>query len=74
MKERDQPLLQQRVHVDQHVAAHHQVQPRERRILGEVLPREHAQIANHLADAVVAVALREETAQPPGPDVRRDRG
>ena len=68
MEDRDEPLLQHDVHVDQDVAAENQVETREGRILGQVLPREDAQIAHGLADAVAAIDLREEAAQ----DLRRD--
>ena len=72
VEHREQLPLQLRVQVDEDVAAEDQVEPRERRIPGEVLAREDAQVAHHLADAVAAVDPREEAAQPLGDDVGRD--
>ena len=48
------PLLHRRLQVDEQVAAAHQVEPRERRVLGDVLVREH----HHVADAPRDLVLR----------------
>ncbi len=65
-------LLQHRLEVDQHVAAADQVDARERRVGEHVVAREHAHVADRLADPVAAVDLDEEAPQPLGGDVLRD--
>ena len=72
VKHRQQPLLQRRRHVDQHVAAGDEIDARERRIDGDVLAGEHAQVADALLDAVVAILPGEEPAQPLGADLGLD--
>ena len=66
------PSLQRCGHVDQHIAAEHQIQFRERGIARDVLLREDADVADPFADPVVTIGLDEETAQSLGRDVRAD--
>ncbi len=54
--------LQQRLRVDQHVAATDQVELRKGRVLGQVMPREDAQAAHFLVD-LVPCSLDEESPQ-----------
>ena len=54
---RQDPLLQRLVEVDEDVAAAHQIQLGERRVAGQVVPDEDAQIAHRLADSVPALDL-----------------
>jgi hypothetical protein len=63
VKERDHPLLQRRAHVNENVATADQVEPRERRVLRHVVDREHAEIADALADLKARIRLDEESAQ-----------
>jgi len=60
MKNGQNSLLQHRPHVDQHVAATDQIQPRERRILAQVVPGKHAAIADGFVDLVVGSHFGEE--------------
>ncbi len=64
MEDGEQPFLKRRRHVDQHIAAGHQVDARERWVDGEILSGEDAQVAHALLDPVVPVLLDEEPAQP----------
>ncbi len=63
VERREHPLLQPRLQVDHHVPAADEVHARERRIPGHVVTREHAHLAQGLADLIVAVHLREEAPQ-----------
>ena len=63
VQDRQHPLLERVVHVDQDVSATDEVETRERRIARQVVPRKHAQIADALADLVAAVDAHEEAAQ-----------
>ena len=72
VEHRQQPFLQRRRHVDQHVAARHQIDARERRIDRDVLPREDAEVAHALLNPVVPILLDEEPSQPLGTDFRLD--
>ena len=65
-------LLQRRAEVDQDVAAAHQVEPRERGVPGEVVPREHAHLADRLADLIATVDAHEIAAQQIGRERRGD--
>src|SRR5258707_445660 len=56
---RDDPLLKRGGEVDEDVAAGDQVQLREGRVTGQVVPHENAQLAHDLVDAVAAVRLDE---------------
>src|SRR5262249_245155 len=66
VEDRDDLPLQRRAEVDHHVAAADQIEFRKRRILRHVLPSEDAAIADRLADAIAAIHLAEETAEPLG--------
>jgi len=55
MEERQDPLLQGEVQVDQQVAAARQIEPRERRVATNIVLGEDTQFANGLADLVLAV-------------------
>ena len=57
------PTLRERVQIDEKIAAADQVQSRERRIARHILPREQAQIANVLRNAVLAVLSHEESVE-----------
>ena len=72
MEHRQEPFLQHRRHVDQHVPAGDEVDARERRVDGDVLPGEHAQVAHRLLDPVAALLAHEEPAQPLGRDLGLD--
>ena len=72
VQQRHDALLEGGVHVDQHVAAADQVEAAERRVGGQVVPGEDAQLADRLADLVVAVRADEEPPQPLGGDVDLD--
>ena len=76
MEKGDQLFLQIRPHVDQQVAATHQVQPGERRVFDDIVLREHQQVADALVHAVgVAIRLqREKARQPVRRNVRRNAG
>src|SRR5581483_1875168 len=58
--------------IDEHVPAEDQVEPREGRVAGQVLPREHAHVADRLVDAVGAVDPGEEAPQAVGRHVAGD--
>ena len=72
MEGRQDPPLQRRGHVDQDVAAADQIHVRERRIGGEVLAREDADVADRLVDPVEVVFLLEEAVQPFGRELGLD--
>src|SRR5689334_19187347 len=63
MQHWNHPLLQLAPEVDEHVAAAHEIDTRERRILENVMSREYARVANRLRDPISALELHEETAQ-----------
>jgi hypothetical protein len=63
VKRRQHPLLVRRLEIDEDVAAGDQVHAGERRILPEVVLREHALVAHVLSDLVAALALEEEAGQ-----------
>ena len=63
MKRGHRFLLRARLEIDQHVAATDEVYARERRVGGEVLPREDHHIAHRLIDTVAAVRLDKEPLQ-----------
>jgi hypothetical protein len=65
-------LLQDRLEVDEHVAAADEIEPRERGIAGEVLPREDAAIADRFVDLPELARLGEEAPQPLGRHVAGD--
>ena len=58
--------LQHGLEVDEQVAAADQVHARKRRVRGDVVFGEHAEIPNALGDAVLPVHLVEEAQQPLG--------
>ena len=58
------PLLRGAIEVDEQVAARHQIEMRERRILDHVVVREQHHLAQLLAHAVGVALLAEEAAQP----------
>ena len=72
MEERHELLLQEGVHVDEQVAAADQVDPREGRILGDVLLGEDKAISNRLDHAVALAVLDEEARQALGRDIGTD--
>ena len=64
VKHRQQLPLKRAVHVDQHVPTAYQIEMRERRVARQILPREHAHIADRFGHLIAAVGLREEPPQP----------
>ena len=74
VKERDELLLEVRAEVDEEVAAADQIELGERRVLDQVVLREHEHVAEALVHAVgAAVGLeREEAGEALGADVGRD--
>ena len=64
VKRRDDPLLERLIEIDEDVAAAHEIQLRKRRVAGEVVLDEDAQIADGLVDPIPAVSLG-EVAPPP---------
>ncbi len=64
--------MEQAVHVDQDVPAAHQVEPAERRVAGQVVPREDAHVANRLIDLIVSLVADEEPPKPGRRDVDLD--
>src|SRR6266852_4865899 len=72
MEERQDPLLQRDVEVDQQVAAANQIEPRKRRVAKNIVLGEDTQLANGLADLILAVDLGEKAAQALGADVDGD--
>ena len=68
MQDGHQILLEDRLEIDQQVAAADQIHPGKRRISGDVVPGEHAHVADRLGDTVLAVDLVEVAPQP----LRRD--
>ena len=73
VKHGQQLPLKRAVHVNQDVPTAYQIEMRERRVAREILPREHAHIANRFGHLVAAVGLREEAAQPFRRDVIGNR-
>ena len=67
-------LLQHRLQVDEEVAAAHQIEPGERRVLGQVLHREHDEVAHPPVDLVLPVAAGEVAGQPLLGDIGLDVG
>src|SRR5690606_27819295 len=59
MEDRKASPLQVRAEVDQHIAAGDEIEPREGRVLAEILPCEGAAIADGTADLIIAVHLLE---------------
>ena len=72
MEELDHLLLQFEVEVDQHVVATDQVQPGKWRITRKVVPREHTEVTDRLADAIAAVGPGKKAPQPIGRNIERD--
>ena len=72
MEDRQHALLQLRLQVDEHVAAHDEVHLREGRIGGQIVPREDAELAHRLADLMLAIHLHEEAPQPRPRDIELD--
>ena len=70
MQGRPDFALQYGAKVDQHVAATDEVEPGERRILGQVVPGENAYVTDDFSDLVAAFRSGEE----PGQLLRRDMG
>ena len=64
MEDRQDPLLQGQVQVDQHIAATDQIQMGKGRIVGEVVPRKDTQVPDRLADLVMMIDAHEEMAEP----------
>ena len=64
LENRQHSLLQRRAHVDQHVPATDEIEPRKGRVLGQIVPREDAQIADGLLDLPAMVGPDEKTLQP----------
>ena len=64
MKERKRPRLDGRLQVNQEIAAAHQVQSRKRRVLDQVLPGEHTQVADAFIDSVAVFDPREKPGDP----------
>jgi hypothetical protein len=62
VEEREELSLQRRLEIDEQIAAGEQVEARERRVRGDVLPREDAQVAHRLRDLEVPVHADEEPA------------
>lgn len=50
MEDLENPCLEHRIEVDQHVSATHQIKARVRRILGDIVPAEDAGALQLLAD------------------------
>src|SRR5260370_37192783 len=73
VKQRDYPVLQRRVEIDEQVAARDQVEPGERRVLDEVVHREDAHLAHVLGDAVAIAVLHEKALEPLGRYAAGDR-
>ena len=72
MKQRQHPLLHRRLEIDQEVAADDEVEPREGRVLQQVLRREGDRLADLPLDAVGVVLRVEEALEPLGADVLVD--
>ena len=72
MEDVEEPRLRLAVQVDEEVAARHEVEPRKRRVLQEIVRREEHHLAHLAAHAVAAVLLHEESPQPVFRDVGRD--
>src|SRR5216117_733924 len=72
VEDRQHALLQLRLQVDEHVAAHDEVHLREGRIGGQIVPREDAELAHRLADLMLAIHLHEEAPQPRPRDIELD--
>src|SRR5512142_2666847 len=70
LQDRPHLLLQYVAEVDQHVAATNEVQLRERRVLGEVVPGKHTRLTDVLHNLITALRSGEETRQ----SLRRDMG
>ena len=60
VEDRRHAALQLRLEVDEHVATHDEVYLRERRVRGQVVLGEHAELAHRLADLILAIHLHEE--------------
>src|SRR5262249_48494465 len=63
MENREDPLLQRVIEVDEHVATADQIEVAEGGVGGHVMPREDAQIAHYLVDLVMPIASEEEPPQ-----------
>ena len=74
MEQGQQLALHLRFQVDQHVAAADQIEPRERRVLQEILGREGDRVAERLPGLVAVVLDIEEPLEPVSVDVARDAG
>ena len=78
VEDRDHPVLQSAVQIDQQIAAGDQVDPGERRIADQAVRRERAKLADPLPDHVAAGAFDNEPGTPFGGQAfqqrRRDNG
>ena len=72
VEERNDLPLEGRVEVDEHIAATDQVEPREGRVTQQVVPREHAEVADRLGDLVMVVDAGEVPPEPFRRDVPGD--
>jgi len=66
--------LEGTLQIDEHVPAGDEIEPRERRILAQVVPREDDHVADHARDLVALVGAHEEATEPLGGDVELDVG
>lgn len=66
VKHRDEPALQLRVQMDEHVAAGDEIQVQERRVIDHAVPREDAHLSDLACDLVRGPVLPEETPPPLG--------
>ena len=73
VEQRNQPVLQFGVEIDQEIAAGDQVELGERCVAQQVVRREQADLAQVRGDPVGAVLAQEVAVQPVGRDVARDR-
>ena len=69
----ERPLLRIAIQVDEQVPARDQIEPRERRILQQIVRRKEHDLAHLPPHAVAARLMDEEAAQPVFAHIRRDR-
>src|SRR5277367_4492361 len=69
VEDRDHAVLQLRAQIDQDVAAANKVQPREGRILKNILFREHASFADVFSNLVSAIEFHKESLQARGRNI-----
>ena len=72
MEHRDQLLLEDRLEINQDVAAADEIELRKGRVAGHVLLREDAHVADRLGDLIVLPLLGEVPPEPLGRHVERD--